>query len=125
VTNRPYRFGKVDTDHPSDLGDLLVSRPTNRATRVIAPSKWMMLYVESLGFSHVHLVSVFKFQTLCVLLSSRLISVSDFVAGSHLISVSDCGLLLLNLSFKLVTCYHAIFPVVLNCKMHSLHMYKR
>jgi hypothetical protein len=24
-----------------------------------------------------------------------------------------------------VTCYHAIFPVVLNCKMHSFHMYKR
>jgi hypothetical protein len=28
-------------------------------------------------------------------------------------------------SFKLVVCYHAIFPIVLNCKMYSLHMYKR
>jgi hypothetical protein len=47
------------------------------------------------------------------------------VACSRLISVSDCGLLSLNFSFKPVACYHAIFLVVLSCKMHSLHMYKR
>jgi hypothetical protein len=47
------------------------------------------------------------------------------VACSRLISVSDCGLLSLNFSFELVACYHAVLPVVLNCKMHSLDMYKR
>jgi hypothetical protein len=36
MTNRSYRFGKVDTDHQSDLGDLLMSCLTNRATRVIS-----------------------------------------------------------------------------------------
>jgi hypothetical protein len=57
------------------------------------PSKWMLLHFESLGYefqSIFHLVSVFKFQTLWFV--SHLISVSDFVACSRLISVLDCGL---------------------------------
>jgi hypothetical protein len=35
-TNRAYRFAEVDTDHWSDLGDLMSSRPTNRATQAIS-----------------------------------------------------------------------------------------
>jgi hypothetical protein len=33
-----------------------------------------------------------------------------------------CGFLSLNFSFKLVACYHAIFPVILSCKIHSLYI---
>jgi hypothetical protein len=35
MTNQPYRFDKVDTDHPSDLGDLLTSHLTNQAAKEI------------------------------------------------------------------------------------------
>jgi hypothetical protein len=100
ATNRPYRFDKVDTDHRSNLGDLMTSRPTNRVTRAISR-----------------------------LLKSRTTYWPDQIGPANVYSaqypIRYLGSTSFNFSFKLVACCHAIFPVVLNCKLHSLHMYKR
>jgi hypothetical protein len=58
-------------------------------------SKWVRLYLSLWVLVYVSFTFSFKFQTLCVVLTSRLIIVLDFVACSRLISVSNLWLVIM------------------------------
>jgi hypothetical protein len=88
MTNRAYRFGKVDTDHRSDLGDLLTSRPTNRATRAISRrlKSRTTYWPDQIGPTNVYSAQwPIRFQ----------ISQFQIVACYHLISVSNLWLVIM------------------------------